>query len=579
MENKDSDGSGSGSTGGNGSDGQGGNDGDDGEDGKDGNDGKCLFIKVDTSNEEYIIFTLTTGTEFKVPRYAPLDVKFTPESLVSLLGPGENIEIEYEVESESTNISVEVVTTGNLKAKVMSTGLYTGTIYITTDNEIDEEYDRVLVFVSNGQRIIMRSLSFEERGLNVNGELSYDIDAKGKELDINLTTNTNYSVLIPQEDNNWISHTATRSWRNETITLKIEENKGEVRSTEIELVDVITSKSYAKITINQEKNSDKEGCVYVNIPSGGLEDQIKDNAAEITCLTVEGHLSDEDFTFMNSSMPKLATLYMSEVDNTIMPDKCFYKNQSIIYIELPKNLTAIPNQAFDNANIQNFDLPETVTSIGDRAYYNVCNFNGDLIIPDHVISLGENAFCHTSFDGDIIIGKGIEKIPYRCFNSCDAINKIKFGENVKEIGESAFTSCTGLTGNLIIPHSVESIEEGAFMECTGLDGYIAIGRNVKKIGIEAFVVRKDDNKYHSLNVKKYIFAGTNPPSTSMSNSNGLYWSPFGLLEEMDNIPAEVPQGREYEYKKNNDSQSSVWSHFQSVKGISEEEMEKYFIDQ
>lgn len=564
--------------------------------GEDDKDGKCLFSDVVVS-EDYVTFTLTNGTIIKVPSYSQLEIFFNNTSLITMR-PNQTLQIGYTVTSNSENINVEVITSGNLKAKVDDPTSRTGTITVKSGDEIDENYDRVIVFVSNGQRIIMSTLTFEEAGVKINGELEYEIEAEGKELDINISTNTNYSITIPDEAKDWITHTGTRSWKNEIITLNIKENKGEVRSTIIDLVDVM-GYSFTKITINQKKYSDKEDCVYVNIPNGGLETQIKERAAEITCLTLEGHLNDDDFTFMNKSMPKLATLYMKEVNNTTMPDYCFSENKSINYIELPKSLIAIPNYAFNESHIQNLDLPQTVKSIGERAYYNIRTFEGDLIIPEYIISIGEKAFVHTSFTGDILIGDGCEQIghgafnsisctgtifigksvkeiPSVCFTSCDA-SKIKFGENLEIIGDDAFRDCKNLSGNLIIPHSVVSIGERAFMNCIGLNGYIAIGSKVNKIGGDAFVHCNDNKNYHPLKVTKYIFAGTTRPSLSMTKSNNIRRTPFGMLDEMKEIEAEVPEGYQHIYLKYDDDEPWVWSYFKSVTGNSN--IEEYFNNQ
>lgn len=233
-----------------GNNGNNGDSGNNGNNGKDGADDNCLFSDVDNSDADYIVFTLTDGTSFKVARYSQLEISFDSDNL-ALMRPNTTRNIGYTVTSTTNDVTVEVLYSGNVKAKVETLTGKTGNIVVTTGTLIDEEYDKVIVLVSNGQRVIMSSISFEEAGLKVTSDLIYDVEPEGKDIEINLSTNTNYSVSIPEEDREWISHTGTRAWRNETIILKIAENTDNARTSTLSLVDE-DGFSFETITINQK---------------------------------------------------------------------------------------------------------------------------------------------------------------------------------------------------------------------------------------------------------------------------------------------------------------------------------------
>ena len=85
----------------------------------------------------------------------------------------------------------------------------------------------------------------------------------------------------------------------------------------------------------------------------------------------------------------------------------------------------------------------------------------DLVIPEDVTSVGDNAF-------------------YRC----EGLKSVTFHDNMTYIGSNAFNSCTGLT-SVTIPEGVTEIQEGTFANCSNLTS-VNIHEGVTKIGNAAF---------------------------------------------------------------------------------------------
>lgn len=90
----------------------------------------------------------------------------------------------------------------------------------------------------------------------------------------------------------------------------------------------------------------------------------------------------------------------------------------------------------------------------------------EVVIPDSVTELAEDAFFGGPFDGCIdlervTIGDGVTTIPKGCFEDDYELRIVNFGKNVTRIGDYAFKN-TWLPGDLIIPDTVVSIGKQSF---------------------------------------------------------------------------------------------------------------------
>ena len=55
---------------------------------------------------------------------------------------------------------------------------------------------------------------------------------------------------------------------------------------------------------------------------------------------------------------------------------------------------------------------------------------------------------------------------------------------VTVIGKNAFSGCLSLSGNLVIPNTIEEIKAGAFYDCSGFTGNLVIPNSVTKMNID-----------------------------------------------------------------------------------------------
>ena len=240
-------------TGEDGKDGEQGEQGAQGPQGEAGLNGDSFFQSV-TQDESNVYFTLADGTVITIPKGLALSISFAETDLV-VMSPNSTREIGYTVTSMTETVTVEVTSSADIKAKVVAddeSGL-TGKIHITTSATIDE-YSKVIVFVSNGEKVIMRSIIFEEAGLVVEENTTKQATAEGGEMTLEFLSNVECEVVIPEDAQEWISVVpVTRAMEKQTITLKLKPNEGATRSAEVQVKSADSNLSLL-YTIEQSPN-------------------------------------------------------------------------------------------------------------------------------------------------------------------------------------------------------------------------------------------------------------------------------------------------------------------------------------
>ncbi len=70
--------------------------------------------------------------------------------------------------------------------------------------------------------------------------------------------------------------------------------------------------------------------------------------------------------------------------------------------------------------------------------------NGDVVIPEGITSIGDNAFSGCSSLESITLPEGVTSIGWGAFRDCSSLKSITLPEEVTSIGESAFSGCAHL---------------------------------------------------------------------------------------------------------------------------------------
>ena len=198
--------------------------GEDGQNGIDGTDGDSFFKSV-TQDEQYVYFTLADGTQITLPKGAMLSISFDASDLV-VMAPNSTREIGYSVQSVTESVTVEVTSSSDLRAKVVpaSTDGKNGKIEIKSSSIVDE-YSKVIVFVSNGEKVIMKSIGFEQAGITISNGAEQTIGAEGGSVNLNFASNIDWKVAIPAEAQSWVQLAPQRSAMTEySVALSVAPN-------------------------------------------------------------------------------------------------------------------------------------------------------------------------------------------------------------------------------------------------------------------------------------------------------------------------------------------------------------------
>ena len=121
---------------------------------------------------------------------------------------------------------MEVTSSSDLRAKVVpaSADGKSGNIVVTSSGVVDE-YSKVIVFVSNGEKVIMKSIGFEQAGITISNGAEQTIGAEGGSVNLNFASNIDWKVAIPAEAQSWVQVAPQRSAMTEySVALSVAPN-------------------------------------------------------------------------------------------------------------------------------------------------------------------------------------------------------------------------------------------------------------------------------------------------------------------------------------------------------------------
>lgn len=110
-------------------------------------------------------------------------------------------------------------------------------------------------------------------------------------------------------------------------------------------------------------------------------------------------------------------------------------------------------------------IPEQLLKIKDGVVIN-CDINAvEIVIPDGVTGINDNAFADCASLTRIVIPNGVTSIGYGAFSGCAALTHIAMPDSITSIGQRAFDGCTSLV-SVTMPNSVTDIGDYVFANCS-----------------------------------------------------------------------------------------------------------------
>lgn len=153
-------------------------------------------------------------------------------------------------------------------------------------------------------------------------------------------------------------------------------------------------------------------------------------------------------------------------------------------VVVPEGLKSIGQNAFDGCmGLTSITLPKGLKSIGNSAF-NGCGGLKNITLPEGLQRIGNDAFIWCRELRRITLPEGLLSIGWNVFHWCSELTSITLPEGLKSIGNGTFAGCTGLK-SIRFPKSLQSIGNYAFAGCVELTN-ITLPEELKSIGWKAF---------------------------------------------------------------------------------------------
>lgn len=431
-----------------------------------GADGDAMFKEV-TYDENFVYFTLAEGTTLTLPLTCKLDIVFAETEGIACL-PGGSVKLAYTVTGGDEGTKVECVGDGGWQTKV--SGGLEGTLMVTAPNPMTE--GKVLVFATNGAgQVVMKALTFTEGVLSTVTD-AYEVEAEGGTVEVEITTNMEYEVYIPEHAKEWVTlGPETRAeMRTDVLRFTIAKNQMNYqRTATIEVKDAI-GKSIESFSITQDYSPE-----FALIPFA--DEQVKQACVEHYDTNGDGELSMQeaanvtDLTglFDNARVSSITSFdefrYFTGVKE--IPDKFFGGFAQMQSIYFPEGLETIGTFAFQLCeNLKVVYLAPGIKTIGGWAFWKCSNLKYTNL-PNSITFIDEYAYKECSSLETIQLPEGIETLGFSAFCDCSSLKNVTFSKNMTSIGGWVFTRCTSIE-TIRIPANINRIGAFTFINCENL---------------------------------------------------------------------------------------------------------------
>lgn len=178
----------------------------------------------------------------------------------------------------------------------------------------------------------------------------------------------------------------------------------------------------------------------------------------------------------------------------------------------------IGDAMFSSTGITNLIIPEHVHTIGAGAFSN-CKDLASINLPKALASLGRGVFTECEKLESIVVPSAITEIPSRLFDRCTNLKNVELMGDVISIGDNAFYNCTNLN-DFEIPAHVRILEANAFSN-VHFDT-IVLPESIESIGKECFM---------GCSPQYYIIRAQDPPSLGINAFGDHNYPPIYVLPE------------------------------------------------
>ena len=415
--------------------------GENGYDGKDGKDGDAFFKGV-RQDENYAYFELNDGTIITLPLEVTISFNIVLDSdSVPVMSAGESKTIGYILTKATDKTIVKAIAQNGWTATIVPKTKDSGEIIVQAPNPIVSS--EILVFASDGEGHTVMAVLDCVKGQCTVAKTNYTVSSEKGEIDLVITTNIPYQIVIPEEAQSWISvKPATKATITETKTLIIQENtEYQKRFATIRLIDDKSNTIQTVEVLQEAAAFSGELSITVNAPGTLASVLSAYSYSSIKSISISGPLNDADYAFIKDNMISLRSLDLSGATG-VEPIFTNHRNTPNLII-LPSGQTTISDNAFSGSNVVQVILPGYLQSIGTSAFYNCSKMSGAIYIPKTVTYIGPKAF-----DGTLIesfsFADGIQLLKFEDASLPPRISSLRVPASLIALNASALANLTSL---------------------------------------------------------------------------------------------------------------------------------------
>ncbi len=224
----------------------------------------------------------------------------------------------------------------------------------------EERNSRALIKLANGEAYEISITQLMQERFDIAPTEVYTIGSEGGNINIDLATNIDYEIDIPEGISySWISLDTTRAMRDETLTFTVMANTAETSRVVI---------IRAKYNID---NEDKEHLFAIvqdceNVALNEIT-YSSDNDEVVELTTTENFGSHFVLHFFDDAKRKGRIIFATNV--RYIPESCFEDMNSITSITIPNKVEAIESRAFAGCTLlKEFTLPTDINRIGGSIF-------------------------------------------------------------------------------------------------------------------------------------------------------------------------------------------------------------------
>lgn len=365
-----------------------------------------------------------------------------------------NVNVEVELPAEATWISEN-------KSRAMSTNTY---YFIIAESQ---EYDQREAYINftnkdNGLADTVKVVQAQKDAI-VLAKNEYEFGVDGGALDLEILTNVDVTVSIPDSVKGWITQVQSRGLVSKTLHFDIavcsanEDRSGTITLSGGDAVQTIAIKQNGKKEINPKDIPDNE--IWYKTSNEDIVWGLSNNAFDKEIIS-------------NTYSDGKGIIKLSGKLNTVR-SLAFDNSANLKYLILPNTVESIENQAFVGGELDSLYIPSNLKNITGYAFAGckVGRFVGDsrvqgngsffvikdtlkitstikeseLTIPGSIRVIGSHALWLDNPNiTKIIIEEGVEIIEPYAFSGCKSLEYVYLPNSLNELQNSVFDYCDNI---------------------------------------------------------------------------------------------------------------------------------------